>query len=185
MLNWLQEVDTSLFLWLNGLHHPTMDIVMEWITYKQHWYPFYAILLAWLIWKEKMQAVWPIVVIILSIIAADQICSSVLKPLVARPRPCYEPTVQAFVHLTGGCGGTYGFASSHAANSFALIVVLYFFFQKTNKIVKYLFIWAIIVSYSRIYVGVHYPLDVLAGAGIGTLVASLIYNLSQKLKLKL
>ena len=182
MLTWLQEADTSLFLWLNGLHHPTMDVIMEWITYKQHWYPFYALLLGWLIYKDKKQAIWPIATIILSIIAADQICSSLLKPLVARPRPCYEPAIQELVHLTGGCGGNYGFASSHAANSFALVVVLFFFFQKTNNFIVFLFIWAISVSYSRIYVGVHYPLDILAGAGIGTLTATLIYNLSQKLK---
>ncbi|MFN8356063.1 MAG: phosphatase PAP2 family protein [Spirosomataceae bacterium] len=170
-MNWLNQLDTDFFLFLNGHHSPVLDQVMEWITRKQSWYPFYAFLVIGLMWKLKKRTLFLIPLLVLAITLADQFSSALLKPLVARLRPCHDLSLQALVHLTGDCGGQYGFASSHAANSFALAAMLYLLFRKRWRWTVYLFVWAIVVSYSRIYVGVHYPLDVIAGAGIGTLIS--------------
>jgi undecaprenyl-diphosphatase len=99
--------------------------------------------------------------------------------LVQRLRPCHESAIQQLVHVVGDCGGQFGFCSSHAANSFTLATSLFLLFGKQIPSLKYFYLWAIIVSYSRIYVGVHYPLDVVTGAGIGVLAAifcNFIYN---------
>ena len=118
---------------------------------------------------SEKEIYWNFIDDIFSVMISDQVCSSILKPLIHRLRPCHEPSIQNLVHLVGNCGGQFGFCSSHAANTFALVTCLILLFSKQFNGIKYLYIWAIIVSYSRIYIGVHYPLDVLAGAGIGVL----------------
>lgn len=170
----LQSLDTQLFLYLNSLHTNWLDPIMEQITRRDTWFPTYLILIFWIIYKQKKEAAFTIVSILLAVLISDQICSSFLKPIVARLRPCHEPSLYGLIHMVTECGGQFGFCSSHAANSFALATSIYLFFGK-NKFTILLFIWAIIVSYSRIYVGVHYPLDVIFGAMIGTCFAYLSF----------
>jgi undecaprenyl-diphosphatase len=177
----LNEIDTQLFLWLNGHHAPWADGIMSWITARNSWIPAYVILLAWIIWQHKHRA-WAILgSIALTILIADQFTSGFLKPTIQRLRPCYVGYLQNQIHNLGGCGGTYGFASSHAANSFGLAMILWLIFKDKHPVFWWFFLWAILVSYSRIYVGVHYPLDVLAGAAVGVLSATLTYQLYRKL----
>jgi undecaprenyl-diphosphatase len=171
----INQLDTQAFLWLNSLHIDYFDPIMLWITGRNSWFPMYGILIGSIVWLQKRKSIGVLLMIIFSIIISDQICSSILKPLVHRLRPCHEPTIQNIVHIVGNCGGQFGFCSSHAANTFALVTCLLLLFGKQINGLKYLYIWAIIVSYSRIYVGVHYPLDVLSGAGIGVL-SSLFCN---------
>ncbi len=175
MLHQIQEIDTRLFLLLNGLHAPWADTLMYWITQRNTWIPLYALLVIWLIRKYPQRAAGMIGSLILTIVIADQTASSLLKPLIERLRPCHVSYLQNKVHLVvEGCGGTYGFASSHAANSFGLAAALYLLVGKRHPRMAGFFIpWAFAVSYSRIYVGVHYPFDVVTGAGIG-LAAALI-----------
>jgi undecaprenyl-diphosphatase len=173
----INQLDTELFLWLNSLHSNSFDPIMLWITGRNSWIPLYAILLGGIIWAKKRKSFGILLMTILSVAISDQVCSSILKPLVHRLRPCHEPTIQNLVHLVGNCGGQFGFCSSHAANTFALVTYLVLLFGKKIKGIKYLYIWAIIVSYSRIYVGVHYPLDVLSGAGIGVLASLFCFKI--------
>lgn len=165
----INQLDTQAFLWLNSIHNDFFDPIMAWISGRNSWFPMYTIIVGSIIWLQKRKSVGILLMIIFSIIISDQVCSSILKPLIHRLRPCHEPAIQHLVHVVGNCGGQFGFCSSHAANTFALVTCLVLLFGKQFASLKYLYIWAIIVSYSRIYVGVHYPLDVLAGAGIGVL----------------
>ena len=173
----INQLDTQAFLWLNSFHSDFFDPIMLWITSRNAWIPFYIVIIGNIIWVKKRKSVGILLTIIFSILISDQVCSSVFKPLIQRLRPCHEPSIQHLVHLVGNCGGKFGFCSSHAANTFALITCLILIFGKQLTAIKYLYIWAIIVSYSRIYVGVHYPLDILTGSGIGVLSSLVCYKI--------
>ena len=179
MLHEIQQLDTQIFLSLNGAHAPWADTLMYWVTERNTWIPMYALLIIWLVWQYKQQAAGMIGALILTIIIADQTASSLLKPWVERLRPCHVAYLQDKIHLVvEGCGGTYGFASSHAANSFGLSTALWLLcgtvvptVKRPSKYLLWFFPWAALVSYSRVYVGVHYPLDIIAGAIIGVAAA--------------
>lgn len=169
----LNRLDTDLFLWLNGRYASWLDPIMVFATERNTWFPFYALLIGWLIYQYRKQALWMILTLAAAVAISDQTASALLKPLTLRLRPCHEPTLQTLIHPVLECGGQYGFASSHAANTFALATGLWLLVGKQHPWVKWLYLWAILVAYSRIYVGAHYPLDILAGAGIGVLAAQL------------
>lgn len=183
MLERIKQADTTLFLWLNSMHTPFWDQIMYWVTDRFFWFPFYALLLLFLGKRYRMQAIGMVSVIILTIVVADKIASGVFKPVFARLRPCYEPAIQPFVHLVRGCGGEYGFVSSHASTTFGMALCLWLLLRKEYTNIGYLFLWAFVVSYSRIYVGVHYPLDLLVGALVG-IITALVLMYSYRLLLK-
>lgn len=171
MRDTLNQLDTALFLWLNSLHAPWLDPLMVLATERNTWIPFYVGLVGWLAWRFRRAAIGLVLTLAVSVAISDQLCSSVLKPLTLRLRPCHEPALQPLLHPVLPCGGLYGFASSHAANTFALAMGLWLLLGRTYPALRWLFGWAALVAYSRVYVGAHYPLDVLAGAGLGTLAA--------------
>ncbi|MGA0558616.1 phosphatase PAP2 family protein [Larkinella sp. VNQ87] len=177
----LRQLDTDLFLWLNGQHAPWLDPVMVGATLRNTWIPFYVLLIGWLGFQYRKKTVGLVMTLILAVVLSDQMASSVLKPLTLRLRPCHEPALKPLIHPVLECGGTYGFASSHAANTFALAMALWLLVGKRFPVVKWAFLWAFIVSYSRIYVGAHYPLDVLAGAAIGVVMAVLCVSMYQRM----
>jgi len=178
MLEALQEIDVNILVWINHTFKSDwMDAVMLFCSGKLTWLPWYALLL-FLLYKSNPKRIWINLILIACCIAlADQLASGLLKPLVARLRPCHNDSVNVKLILIDGiCGGQYGFVSSHAANVFA---VFFFFvlkdvFQKMKPLIYVLLVWAIIVSLSRVYLGVHYPGDVLCGALIGIGAASVI-----------
>lgn len=186
MIDQLVHIDTQLFAWLNGLHAPWLDPIMQFLTHKLSWIPAYLFLLLVVIRRES----WKRVVLFLLSVAllislTDQSTSSFLKPTVKRYRPCKVEAGLTFeVHTVNNkCGGKYGFASSHAANFFGLATFLAMYFRK--KALTFLFLsLASLVSYTRIYLGVHYPGDILAGALIGVLFGLLIARLYQLLQSK-
>jgi len=173
----LNRLDTNAFLTLNGWHTAWLDGVMYWVSDREFWFPAYALLLIWLGWKFQWRALGVVLALALTIALSDQVTSSVMKPLFLRLRPCHEPAIDQWVHVVWECGGSYGFASSHAANSFSFAVLLYLLLHRHRTFTRFLFVWAALVSYSRIYVGAHYPLDVLAGAAVGTAMAILCAGL--------
>jgi undecaprenyl-diphosphatase len=175
MIEYLKLIDQELFLFLNGFHNEFFDGIMYWITRQETWYPFYLIAIIWMFWKFRKKAFIPLMLIILAITITDQVTSGLMKPLFERLRPCHNPDIQQFVHTVNGCGGLYGFASGHAANSFALATLLFLFFRQNGRYWALLFLWAAMVAYSRVYVGVHYPGDIIVGGLIGWLTGSGIY----------
>ncbi|WP_339923211.1 phosphatase PAP2 family protein [uncultured Cyclobacterium sp.] len=178
ILNW----DEQLFLFLNQIHASWLDPLMLAITGKYIWIPLYAFLL-YLIFREyKGNGLWYLVGLIIVIWMADQFTSGFMKPYFERLRPCHDPRWQDIILNYSGCGGRYGFASSHAANTFALAAFLYKVGKNRIPGFSWLFLWAAIVSYSRIYLGVHYPLDILVGASIGVFIGWLIYWATVKVK---
>jgi undecaprenyl-diphosphatase len=158
--------DKNLFRIINESHTGFGDIVMQFLSDKFVWIPLYAALI-YLLYRTKPQAIKAaLFYVVLAVIWADQISSSVLKPFVKRLRPSHVAEFKSWIHLPNGEGGLYGFCSSHAANAFAVACCI-FLLTKNKSIGIPLFIWAALVSYSRIYLGVHYPLDVITGAFVG------------------
>lgn len=180
----LNQLDTDLFLWLNGHFAPWLDPIMVFATERNSWFPFYALLVGWLAFRYRKRAIWIVLTLVAAIAISDQTASALLKPLTLRLRPCHVPALQTLIRPVVDCGGPYGFASSHAANTFALATGLWLLIGKFYPQTKWLFGWAFVVSYSRIYVGAHYPLDVLAGAGVGVLAALLCTGVYRRLRVR-
>jgi undecaprenyl-diphosphatase len=173
----LNQLDTDLFLFLNGLHTPWLDPVMVLFTERNTWIPFYVLLVIWLGWRFGWRAVGLVLTLAIAVALSDQVCSSVLKPLTLRLRPCHEAALQPLIYPLLPCGGLFSFASSHAATTFALAMSLWLLLGYRYGNLRWLFLWAFLISYSRIYVGAHYPLDVLTGAGLGMLAAVVTVSL--------
>ena len=173
----LNQIDTKLFLFLNGLHSETFDQIMVWVSGKVTWWPFYLLLLAYLVWTRRLQVIPIIFFIALCITLADQSSVHLFKEVFERLRPCREPALEGLVHMVNGrCGGLYGFVSSHAANSFGVATLLLLIVEMRWFTVVML-LWASLVSYSRIYLGVHYPGDIIGGAMLGMLCGYLVFLL--------
>jgi undecaprenyl-diphosphatase len=184
MLEALNSVDKNLLLFFNHLDNPVLDFLMYWASNKWIWIPLYAFL-AFKIYKKFPQQFFLILVCVaVAIAVSDQLSSSIIKKAAMRLRPCHDPSISSDVHLVYGyCGGMYGFISSHASNAFTLFSFMFFLFrQEKSKMISVVLVWAIIVSYSRIYLGAHFPGDVLAGALLGFILGYLSYRLFQKLE---
>lgn len=184
MIDQLIALDRELFLSLNGLHAPWLDPVMMAISGSVIWLPLYAYLLYLIIRDHKINSWLPLLGIGLTILLADQTTSSLMKPFFARLRPSHEPSLVGVIHLVNGyaAGGAYGFASSHAANTFGAATFLTLLLCPTKRWAPWLFVWASIVSYSRIYLGVHYPADIVVGGAIGVLSGWISFMLYRPIK---
>jgi len=182
MIEQLINTDISISLFLNSFHNVFFDVLMSYISGKFFWIPFYAFLLFLLIKqniKNKKKLIISIISVVLVIVLADQLSVHLFKNVFERLRPCHNPDLKGVLHtINGKCGGQFGFISSHAANVFALAVLLLNIF-KNEKLTISLIVWATIVSYSRIYLGVHYFGDVLVGALFGSVIGFVVYKLSR------
>lgn len=180
---WLSDIDARLLLIVNGAHSPFFDSVMWCISGRWIWVPFYAVL-AYLLFRRMSwkRASICLVTIGLIILAADQTCATLIRPEIGRLRPAnINNPLSSFVHVVNGYrGGRYGFPSCHAANTFALAVFMSLVIRHKWFTVM-MFSWAFIVSYSRMYLGVHYFGDLFCGATIGSLFAVLFYYLQNYL----
>ena len=179
MLETLKQLDRELFISLNGMHSPIWDTIMVFMSDKYVWIPFYLGLIGYLVWRYRRKSIAMILLVIISIGLADFVASGIMKPYFMRLRPCHDPALADVINIVRNCGGKFGFISSHAANTFALAVFFSMVLPHRYLIFKVLLVtWAIIVTYSRIYLGVHYPSDVMLGALLGSVLAylaSLVY----------
>ena len=165
--------DQALFSLINGKWtNIVFDKLMPWLRTSNNWVPFYAALLIYLFIKWGAKAWKWVIIVALNVTLTDQISSSFFKPFFHRLRPCADPAIMYKSRLlVEHCSGGFSFTSSHAANHFGLAMLVFLTLQPLFKKYTFLFfIWAAIIGYAQVYVGVHYPLDVLVGSSIGLLV---------------
>ena len=173
----MQTIDSAILLWINGHYASWSDSLMWVVSQTMTWIPLYGLMLGLIVWKYRN---WkPVVLILLGFVVAvglsDFIASGILKPLVCRLRPTHEPAIDPIHLVKGYTGGLYGFCSSHAANTMSCALLFSLLWR--NKIATTgLMTWVALVSYSRVYIGVHYPSDVIAGWLVGVLLAVLVYR---------
>lgn len=175
VLEALDQWDKEIFLKLNALHAPWLDPIMDWIS--NSYIPAYLILAATVFYGFKSFGKKVILLVFLALMnfgATDAISSRLFKPYFERLRPCHNPDFEGIFHTVGSCwGGKFGFVSSHAANTFGMAFFLWLVFR--NKKFAILIPYAALVSYTRIYLAKHYPLDLIGGACLGFACAGVFY----------
>jgi undecaprenyl-diphosphatase len=187
MLETLNLLDTKLFLFLNHINHPVMDKIMLFISY--NFIPSFLLISLFIFLSIKSfgrKAFIPFIFLIFVFGLCDSISSKGFKDNTKRLRPMHEPQIMNEVYTAGQGrgGGKYGFVSSHATNSFGICFFIFLLFRKKYPKTKYLFLYASLVAYSRIYLGKHYPLDLFFGALLGILISYLVYRIFLISKLK-
>ena len=175
MLDQLLQWDQILFYSINGSNLPFIDELMPYYRHKLFWAPLYLFLVSFIVWNFPKNGLWMLLFAVLTVGISDTVSSKFIKKSVKRVRPCNDSSVNQNVHLRVRCGGGYSFTSSHATNHAAIAFYIYFLFRQLKKKWMWLLpLWAITIGLAQIYVGVHYPLDVLAGLGVGTAIGMIM-----------
>ncbi len=182
MIEFLSQIDTQVFLFLNSFHTPALDQFMMLLSHRFVWVPMYVMIFAMVV--HRYGFVGGIIValgVALTVTLADQTCATLIRPYVHRLRPSNpDNPISQFVHIVWGYrGGSYGFPSCHAANTFAVATYLSYVFRRRRLAVYSLFAWALFNCYSRVYLGVHYPGDLIVGALIGALMGYISYRITE------
>ena len=171
------NIDAQILLWINGHYAEWLDEVMWTVSRATTWVWLYIVLILLIIKKFRN---WKSVLLILAGFAvavglSDFTTSGIIKPLVCRLRPTHEPALEGMLHIVKGyTGGLYGFCSSHAANTMS-VALLFSLLYKDSRATVSLMAWVALNCYSRMYLGVHYPGDIIAGLLVGALWAVLVY----------
>ena len=177
MIEYLTDIDTTALLAINGLNDTFQD--MFWWLVSAKWASLLLLLaLFWILMRQnRRHALLVLAMLFLALVVADQISSGLIKQLVERLRPTHDPDLASAVHVINGYrGGLYGFVSSHAANSFAAVTFLSLIMRHRAVTIS-LLVWSLLQCYSRMYLGVHYPGDILGGIVVGVLVGWLVWRL--------
>ena len=191
MIESIEEIDRAIFLSINGFNSEWADSLMWYISTTSLWLPLYAYMLYYA-YKKKG---WKFTAITLGgigccVLLADLSSVHLFKNIFLRYRPSHNLELEGLVHNVTKpngevyFGGLYGFVSSHAANVSAIAIFIILSFKKLNKNWNLLILWALVVMYSRIYLGVHYPTDIIAGSMLGCLVGWSVWKVTNKLNLQ-
>lgn len=177
VIQWLAGLDVSLLKWTNAMHTPTLDAFMYTLSDTKLWLPLGVVFLAYLFYRKPWQEGALLLLCLgLCILISDQLASGLAKPLVERLRPTHTPELSDSIRVVYGYrGGLYGFFSSHAANYAAVATLLSLIVRRR----AHTWLWvglALLVSYTRMYLGVHYPSDILVGLMTGCVSALVIYK---------
>ncbi len=178
MLNKLIEYDWQLTLWLNNPGTERWDGFWLWITEASHWYWMYAVIIALYFVLDRLWGFAALAATLITFGLADWLSVNAFKIVFERLRPCHQEGVMEFIRLVPeGCGGEFGFVSSHAANTFALAYFFIRYFTRYWKYSEALFAsWCVLSAYSRVYLGVHYLGDIVGGAILGTVIGWLVFS---------
>jgi undecaprenyl-diphosphatase len=179
----IKDIDQSLFRQINGVwHHPLLDTILPWTRHSNNWIPLYLVLLGWMGYQIGWKTWKWLLFALLNVTVTDQVSSSIFKPLFHRLRPCNDPALFGKTRLLlEHCSGGFSFTSSHAANHFGLAMFIFISWGVAmERVSKYFFVWAGIIAFAQVYVGVHYPLDILGGAIIGLVAGYLMAKLYLK-----
>lgn len=182
-MEWLLNIDYSLLIFINGLHTPFLDLLMMLFTAKYPWIPLYALIAFYIFYnfghkQNNYKYAFLLFVGAILIFAITDMGSTAIKHYFMRLRPGHDPRLEGIIRLLDGKGGMYGFISSHASNVFGLATFTSLLFKKRWYSIS-IFSWAFLVSYSRMYVGRHFPSDIVFGAIFGIIVAACIYMIIQ------
>jgi undecaprenyl-diphosphatase len=179
MLQELLQLDKDFFIYLNGLGTHQWDNLFQFISHKLSAVPLYIFLLILSYQKFGIKKTLVLLISVALLITVTDQLSNFFKYGVARLRPCHDPEIVPVMRLVKSyCGGQYSYFSAHAANAFAIAVFFGSILKSTIKYIGvFLVLWAALVAYSRIYLGVHFPLDIITGAVIGSLFGWLFVKL--------
>lgn len=183
MMTEIKQWDESLFLYLNAQRLDWLDPVMKTLTGTYIWIPLYAFLVYLIFKSYGVTGFWYVGFIVLLILMADKFTSGFMKPYFERLRPCHDPRWEGMINTYAGCGGKFGFASSHASTTFAVASYMFLIFRGKIQAMRWLFLWSALISYTRIYLGVHYPTDILVGALVGIASGLITFSLVEWLKM--
>ncbi len=173
LLERIKDLDLQLFHLLNGKwSNEWLDAIVPWLRYQQTWYPLYLFLLVFVLYNFGKQSWWWIAGFIITVGVSDSFSSRIVKSIFQRLRPCTDPNVFPTIHLrVPHCAGGFSFVSTHASNHFAMAMFLFITLRPiVGPKMGFIFLWSTAVAYAQVYVGVHYPFDVLGGAILGTLI---------------
>lgn len=182
MLEQLIAWDKTLFYLLNSAWaNPFCDSLLPWLRNKFLWMPLYVFIVSFFLINFRKRGVYALLYLGMVVLFCDQISSDIIKPFIGRVRPCNDPVWDDSIRLLVGCGSGFSFTSSHAANHFGVATFLGIILRQHSRIFLPLgFLWAGIICYAQVYVGVHYPLDVVGGALLGIAIGAGISVLFQK-----
>ncbi|HWB94765.1 MAG TPA: phosphatase PAP2 family protein [Puia sp.] len=184
LLQWLDHLDKTLFVLVqHDSDHSVLDVIMPFLREPLTWIPLYAFMLyyAFRVGRQNIKVSGGqagnmsktlafIILTVLTVAITDSVTARLLKPLFGRLRPCHDPEIQPFLRSLVDCGGLYSMPSNHAANHFGLAAFWYFSIRALNgQKWRWLWFWAGIICYAQVYVGKHYPFDILVGCIFGTL----------------